>query len=65
MLATASCSTMEASKRDRGNDGDGLSFEVDEDLEELLVDGEGRRWTACCLFARISRAVDASFVSDG
>ena len=37
-------------ERDRGNDGDGLSFEVDEDLEELLVDGEGRRWTACCLF---------------
>ena len=34
-------------ERDRGNDGDGLSFEVDEDLEELLVDGEGRRWSAC------------------
>ena len=52
-------------ERDRGNDGDGLSFEVDENLEELLVDGEGRRWTACCLFVRADLACGRCFIRLG
>ena len=52
MLSTASCSTMEASKRDSGNDGDGLSFGVDEDLAEL----------SCSSMADRTKEMDGSFV---
>ena len=52
VLATASCSTMEASRKDRGNDDDGLSFEVDEDLEEL----------SCSSIADRTKEMDGSFV---
>ncbi len=52
MLSTASCSAMEASKRDGRNDGDGISFEVDEDLEEL----------SCSSMADRTKEMDGSFV---
>ena len=52
MLSTASCSTMEASKRDRGNDGDGLSFGIDGDLAKL----------SCSSMADRTKEMDGSFV---
>ena len=52
MLATVSCSTMEASTRDGRSDGDGLSFEVDEDLAEL----------SCSSMADRTKEMDGSFV---
>ena len=55
---------MEASKRNRENDGDGISFEVDEDLEELscsLMAKEGDGRLVACSFADLAW----SFISDG
>ena len=64
VLATASCSTMEASKRDGRNDGDGISFEVDGDLEELSCssmakEGDGRL-VACSRGSRVRSMLHSS-----